>query len=75
MKFCYLVKIILWIVFSFQSPENAERKTKVVEYEKEKTSKADRKRVRLHSVSILSGIYQFCEELKKSLVASAVIFC
>ncbi|XP_068717940.1 THO complex subunit 2-like [Montipora capricornis] len=35
---------------SFKSPENAERKTKVVEYEKEKTSKADRKRSSLEPV-------------------------
>ena len=31
--------------FSPQSPENQERKSKLTEYEKEKTSKSDRKRV------------------------------
>ena len=32
--------------FHRQSPENQERKSKVVEHEKEKTSKSERKRVR-----------------------------
>jgi len=35
----------LSFAFSPQSPENQERKSKLAEYEKEKASKSDRKRV------------------------------
>lgn len=36
---------ITFFASSPQSPENQERKSKLTEYEKEKTSKSDRKRV------------------------------
>lgn len=51
----------LSFAFSPQSPENQERKSKLTEYEKEKASKSDRKRVSaimLHLIMLVEVRYR-----------------
>jgi len=62
---CWFLRMPLFkqlsFVFSPQSPENQERKSKLAEYEKEKASKSDRKRVSvimLLLIMLLAILYQ-----------------